>query len=69
MTTLGTIGERRLISEFLVPRYAREGPSFGDDCAVFPPVPAGSFLVGTTDPCPEPAAALIGMASPEAFGR
>jgi thiamine-monophosphate kinase len=62
--TLASLGERRLISEVLGPRY-RSAVSFGDDCAVVPHLPAGSFqLVATTDPCPEPLVASLGWKDP-----
>jgi thiamine-monophosphate kinase len=66
--SLGDLGERRIISQFLRPRYAAASPRFGDDCAVLPfpigqDVPTGqdSHLVFTTDPCPPPMAALLGF--------
>ena len=62
--TLASLGERRLISEVLGPRY-RTAVSFGDDCAVVPQLPTGFFeLVATTDPCPEPLVASLGWKDP-----
>jgi thiamine-monophosphate kinase len=59
---LGDLGERRIISMLLSPRYAANSPRFGDDCAVlqFAPVDQG-HLVMTTDPCPPPMAAHLGF--------
>lgn len=68
MTTLEEIGERRLVKEYLTPRYGEAVPNFGDDAAIFPPFERG-VVVATTDPCPEPAATLIGDQRPELFGH
>jgi thiamine-monophosphate kinase len=58
------IGERAIISQVLNKRYAsEEKPSFGNDCAYlghtndFP----NRILIATTDPCPEPMAAILGF--------
>ena len=57
---LRDLGERRIIEELLRPRYAGVATSFGDDCALIA-LPGPGQLVVTTDPCPEPMAALIGF--------
>ena len=60
---LDEMGERRIIEEVLGPRYG--GKWFGDDCAYFPAaMKAGDLIVGTTDPCPEPMAAMLGYDDP-----
>lgn len=70
MTTLGDIGERSLIRDYLRPRYARNTTNFGDDTAVVPNLSMGSCtVVATTDPCPDPAASLIGIESADTFGH
>lgn len=70
MITLADIGERRLIAEVLSPRYSDSVPNFGDDTAIFPGLDTGAgYIVGSTDPCPEPAAGLIGIRDPAAFGH
>lgn len=56
--TLGDLGEWRIISQVLGSRYG-DIESFGDDCALLDP-PPGHGLVATTDPCPEPMAAILG---------
>lgn len=56
--SLGELGERRILAELLLPRY-RDVPAFGDDCAVF-----GRDLVATTDSCPTPLVASLGMNDP-----
>jgi thiamine-monophosphate kinase len=56
---LHDIGERRLISEHLAPRYDTHG-TFGDDCAVVSPALTGYELVATTDPCPTPLVYSLG---------
>lgn len=53
--TLGDLGERRIVSEWLAPRYRRQNVTFGDDVADFGSGMAGT-LVASTDPAPEPAA-------------
>jgi thiamine-monophosphate kinase len=60
---LNDIGERRLIAEVLVPRYA-SALRFGDDCAniELPAMPNGAVVVATTDPCPPPMAHQLGFA-------
>ncbi len=59
---LGEMGERRIVSEILAPRYGRNSLPFGDDCAQ---LPIGSdcqdWLLVTTDPCPPPMAHLVGF--------
>jgi thiamine-monophosphate kinase len=61
---LNDLGERRIISELLAPRYASRAPSFGDDCAQirWSPDESDAVLVLTTDPCPPPMAAQLGFA-------
>jgi len=57
MSTLGELGERRILRE-IIPRFA---DAIGDDCAA---VEGGDgTLVITTDPVPVPAALLIGLES------
>lgn len=53
--TLGDVGERRIVTDILAPRYRKENVTFGDDVADFGNSGAGT-LVATTDPAPEPAA-------------
>lgn len=58
---LGSLGERAIIEELLRPRYESKANNFGDDCAsILLDGTAGSWLVATTDPCPHPAASLLG---------
>lgn len=52
--SLGSLGERRILSELLAPRY-RDIEGFGDDCAVLT-----DELVVTTDSCPTPLMAQLG---------
>lgn len=56
--SLGELGERRIYSQLLEPRY-RAVPAFGDDCAAF-----GRDLVVTTDSCPTPLVAELGVTDP-----
>ena len=57
---LRDLGERRIVSELLRPRYERDS-AFGDDCALVP-IPAGPVeVVATTDPCPFPLVAALGL--------
>lgn len=58
-TTLADLGERTIIEEILKPRYAAGG-QFGDDCAVMAFPPGAGYIVATTDPCPLPAATILG---------
>lgn len=61
---LQDLGERRLIEEVLRPRLNAKGvESFGDDCAHLGVVgdAISGVLVATTDPCPEPMAAILGF--------
>ncbi len=62
---LSDLGERRIINEILSPRYKNKGIKyFGNDCALISEIKKGSgegFLVGTTDPCPEPMASILGF--------
>lgn len=61
--SLGDLGERGIIEDILRPRYERSAWKFGDDCASLRLSPgASSWLVATTDPCPLPAASLLGFA-------
>ena len=60
--TLGDLGERRLISEVLLPVV----DGGGDDCAAIGPI-SGTLLV-STDPVPEPAAHMLG-GDPDAFWK
>jgi thiamine-monophosphate kinase len=54
------LGERRIISDLLRPRYNRV-LNFGDDAARLAPVPdSPGILVATTDPCPPPMAEELG---------
>ncbi len=62
--TLGDLGERRVISEVLAPRYSRDDQQFGDDCALLPSPRTGAALLATTDPCPVPAAHILGLQDP-----
>jgi thiamine-monophosphate kinase len=58
---LSDLGERRIISELLAPRYAHE-TRFGDDCAsVALGSGEGQVLIATTDPCPPPMATALGF--------
>jgi thiamine-monophosphate kinase len=59
--TLGDLGERRIIDEILRPRYGSVVERFGDDCVALPAVLPGHRVVITTDPCPEPMAAILGF--------
>ncbi|HET8894682.1 MAG TPA: thiamine-phosphate kinase [Gaiellaceae bacterium] len=56
------LGERRIVSELLEPRYRRV-KRFGDDSAsvALPPEAEGGLLVATTDPCPPPMAQHLGV--------
>lgn len=58
------LGERRIISEVLAPRY-ESALRFGDDCANVP-LPSGDagILIATTDPCPPPMAHELGFDDP-----
>jgi thiamine-monophosphate kinase len=59
--TLRDLGERRIISEILMPRYAAS-TRFGDDCASVVLTPGtDELLVATTDPCPPPMATALGF--------
>ena len=59
---LGDLGERRLISEILAPRYQSEiNAQFGDDCALIEWGNESGTLVCSTDPCPYPMAWNIGF--------
>jgi thiamine-monophosphate kinase len=53
MTTLGDLGERRILAE-IIPRFVANA---GDDCAVLGV--NGQNIVVTTDPVPPPAAHVI----------
>lgn len=58
--SLGDLGERAIIRDILVPRY-RSQAVIGNDCAALR-IPSGTgYMVATTDPCPTPAARLIGF--------
>jgi thiamine-monophosphate kinase len=58
------LGERRLISEVLAPRYSG-ALRFGDDCANVALTETGpGVIVATTDPCPPPMAAHVGFDDP-----
>lgn len=56
--SLGELGERAIYSQLLQPRY-RDVPAFGDDCAAL-----GRDLVVTTDSCPTPLMASLGVDDP-----
>ena len=59
--TLGDLGERKIIRDVLRPRYGG-ARRFGDDCAsVRLSQNRGVVLVATTDPCPPPMAAYLGI--------
>lgn len=60
--TLGSLGERRIISDLLALRYGSHVEHFGDDCAAIPHV--GGYLIVTTDPCPPPMAMQVGFSDP-----
>jgi thiamine-monophosphate kinase len=54
---LGMLGERRILSEILMPRLAASKGGLrdiGDDCAEIGPVAGDRTLLVTTDPCPSP---------------
>jgi thiamine-monophosphate kinase len=54
---LGTLGERIILSEILLPMLATSKAgvgSIGDDCAELPVPPSGNAVLVTTDPCPSP---------------
>lgn len=53
-TTLGEIGERKIVSDILSRRYRDGNVTFGDDVADFGM--QGGTLIATTDPAPEPVA-------------
>lgn len=53
--SLGALGERAIYAQLLQPRY-RDVPAFGDDCAAL-----GRDLVITTDSCPTPLVASLGV--------
>lgn len=58
---LRDLGERRLISEILAPRYEGFSESFGDDSASTA-IPDGSGqLLVSTDPCPPPMSRTLGF--------
>ena len=61
MESLGELGERAIIAELLAPRYGANGASFGDDCASIQVRDNSRYQVMTTDPCPIPAASLVGF--------
>jgi thiamine-monophosphate kinase len=64
-TTLGDLGEDRIIKEIISPRFpALDSPAFGigDDCAVIPSPGSEFSLTITTDPCPTP---IIGQLDPQ----
>lgn len=61
METLGDLGERAIIEDLLKPRYQSNGASFGDDCAAVPVLSGDLYQIATTDPCPIPAASLLGF--------
>jgi len=56
--SLGEMGERQIFAQLLQPRY-RDVPSFGDDCATL-----RRGLVITTDSCPMPLVASLGVEDP-----
>lgn len=62
--TMSDLGERKIISSILAVRYGRENPDFGSDCAAIwlpmDPAADGVWIIASTDPCPYPAAWLIG---------
>lgn len=60
-TTLAELGERAVIEDLLRPRYGGGSMSFGDDCATLRIPAEASHTLATTDPCPYPAAALLGF--------
>jgi len=60
--TLADLGERRIVREILEPRYTRR--YVGDDCAIAEIDSGWRYLALTTDPCPEPMAALLGFTDP-----
>src|SRR4051812_30627116 len=60
MTTLNTLGERRIIAEVFAKRYAHRERPFGDDCAVVMETPTGT-IVASTDPSPKPVAWELGI--------
>ncbi|GLH95596.1 thiamine-phosphate kinase [Phytohabitans aurantiacus] len=62
--TLGDLGEQKIIELILRPRYTTAEFRFGDDCASVRVPNGAAWLVTTTDPCPEPVAALIGYLDP-----
>jgi thiamine-monophosphate kinase len=60
---LEELGERAIIREYLKPRYSPDALGrFGDDCADIYRLSAATTgtIVITTDPCPQPAATLVG---------
>lgn len=60
-------GERRLIAELLGKRYG-DVDNFGDDAARLPQPPDGATLVATTDPCPPPMSAQLGVSDLYYYG-
>ncbi|HEX5403049.1 MAG TPA: thiamine-phosphate kinase [Pseudonocardiaceae bacterium] len=56
---LGDLGERKILTDVLQPRY-RDTVGFGDDCAVLGTPGSGGELVATTDTCPTPLLSLLG---------
>lgn len=64
-------GERWIIANILRPRYSSSGLGgliFGDDCAALRWPIRGGVLTVTTDPCPLPAAHLLGFTDPYYYG-
>jgi len=65
---LSDLGERRIITDLLYPRYAaREGRRYYEDCALLD-IGNGQILAVTTDPCPKPMAYMLGETDPYYYG-
>jgi thiamine-monophosphate kinase len=67
---LADLGERRIVTEILAPRYGSpKRGRFGDDVGQLVAQPApGECVVATVDPCPHPAAAELGFDGLEHLG-
>lgn len=66
--TLADMGERAIVREILAPRYQHSSFAYGSDCASIRWPQVAGWLVATTDPCPPPAAAILGYDDPYYYG-
>jgi len=70
--TLRDLGERKIITDYIVPRFPAGGQQIvgiGDDCAVLRAAPKGHLIVVTMDPCPTPVICLVETPDLYHYGR